>query len=241
VRRLVKHAIAGVGFSAVIASVAVAGLGIPVGDLAALAEPGAQAIVRPPSGGSRSDSASLKLAAQQAERQADASRSADRARLAKLAASKAAARVSALRARGKSVAAEQANLRAAAALKDAKAAEAEALKLKILATRGYLPGTADPRDIARQIMKNKYGYGADQYSCFNNIIMRESMWDVHATNASSGAYGIPQALPGYKMASVAGDWRTNPATQIIWGIEYMDSRYGSPCAAWSFKAAHGWY
>jgi peptidoglycan hydrolase-like protein with peptidoglycan-binding domain len=110
-----------------------------------------------------------------------------------------------------------------------------------LANRGYTPGTTDPREIARQIMKNKYGFGEDQYSCFNNIIMRESMWDVHATNPSSGAYGIPQALPGSKMATVASDWRTNPATQIIWAIKYMKDRYGSPCQAWGFKRAHGWY
>jgi hypothetical protein len=67
------------------------------------------------------------------------------------------------------------------------------------------------------------------------------MWRVDATNPSSGAYGIPQALPGSKMATIASDWRTNPATQIIWGIEYMKDRYGSPCAAWSFKSANGWY
>jgi SLT domain-containing protein len=71
--------------------------------------------------------------------------------------------------------------------------------------------------------------------------MRESKWDVNATNPSSGAYGIPQALPGSKMATIASDWRTNPATQIIWGIEYMKDRYGSPCSAWGFKSSHGWY
>ena len=99
----------------------------------------------------------------------------------------------------------------------------------------------DPREIARQILKNKYGYGDDEYSCFNNIIIRESMWEIDATNPSSGAYGIPQALPGSKMASAGSDWRTNPATQIIWALEYMKKRYGSPCEAWSFKRSHGWY
>jgi hypothetical protein len=67
------------------------------------------------------------------------------------------------------------------------------------------------------------------------------MWKVNATNRSSGAYGIPQALPGSKMASAGSDWRTNPATQIIWGVNYMKGRYGSPCRAWTFKHAHGWY
>jgi Transglycosylase SLT domain len=106
---------------------------------------------------------------------------------------------------------------------------------------GYQPGTTNPKTMARQILKNRYGYGSGQFACFNNIIMRESAWNVHATNASSGAYGIPQALPGSKMASAGSDWRTNPATQIIWGVQYMKSTYGSPCAAWSFKSSHGWY
>lgn len=116
--------------------------------------------------------------------------------------------------------------------------KAERARIKRL---GYEPGTTNPRDIARQILKNKYGYGSDQYQCFNNIIIRESNWDINATNASSGAYGIPQALPGRKMATVGDDWRSNPATQIVWGIEYMKDRYGSPCSAWGFKSSHGWY
>ena len=135
--------------------------------------------------------------------------------------------------------------KAKAEAKKAKAAvaakAAEAARQKVIADRGYDPSVTDPREIARQIMKNTYSYGADQYSCFDYIIMRESKWDVHATNASSGAYGIPQALPGTKMATVASDWRTNPATQITWGIDYMKKRYGSPCAAKGFKASHGWY
>ena len=126
------------------------------------------------------------------------------------------------------------------AIADAKA-QAAAAEKKAVGERGYAVGLTDPREMARQILKNKYGYGADQFSCFNYIIVRESNWDVHATNASSGAYGIPQALPGTKMATVAADWRTNPATQIIWGIEYMKDRYGSPCKARTFKASHGWY
>ncbi len=122
--------------------------------------------------------------------------------------------------------------------KEAAARKAELARIKEL---GYEPGTTNPRDIAKQILKNKYGYGNDQYQCFNNIIIRESNWDINATNPSSGAYGIPQSLPGSKMASVGDDWRTNPATQITWGIEYMKDRYGSPCSAWGFKSSHGWY
>lgn len=106
---------------------------------------------------------------------------------------------------------------------------------------GYEPGTKDPREIARQMMANKYQWGDDQFQCYNNIIMRESKWDTFADNPHSSAYGIPQALPGSKMAAFGSDWRTNPATQIAWGLSYVGERYGSPCQAWSFKRSHGWY
>jgi hypothetical protein len=82
---------------------------------------------------------------------------------------------------------------------------------------------------------------ASQYQCFSNIVTRESGWNYTATNASSGAYGLVQALPGSKMASAGADWRTNPGTQIKWGLNYMNSRYGSPCGAWSFWQANHWY
>jgi hypothetical protein len=80
--------------------------------------------------------------------------------------------------------------------------------------------------------------GSNQFACFSNIVTRESGWRYTAVNPSSGAYGLVQANPGSKMASVASDWRTNPATQIKWGLNYMNVRYGSPCAAWSFWQVH---
>ncbi|MEV4615695.1 transglycosylase SLT domain-containing protein [Kitasatospora sp. NPDC049258] len=80
-----------------------------------------------------------------------------------------------------------------------------------------------------------------QFQCFSQIVKRESGWNYTATNASSGAYGLVQALPGSKMASAGADWRTNPATQIKWGLNYMNDRYGSPCGAWSFWQSHHWY
>jgi len=80
-----------------------------------------------------------------------------------------------------------------------------------------------------------------QFGCFDWIVTRESGWSVTATNPSSGAYGLGQALPGYKMASEGSDWQTNPVTQIKWVLSYMDSRYGSPCAAQSFWESHNWY
>lgn len=106
---------------------------------------------------------------------------------------------------------------------------------------GYEPSLTDPREIARQIMLNKYGWGDAQFACYDSIIMRESKWDPHADNPHSSAYGIPQALPGSKMATFGADWRTNPVTQIRWGLHYVGQRYGTPCAAWGFKRAHGWY
>ncbi|MDW4908159.1 transglycosylase SLT domain-containing protein [Streptomyces sp. ADMS] len=80
-----------------------------------------------------------------------------------------------------------------------------------------------------------------QYNAFSKIVEHESGWDVDATNASSGAYGLVQALPGSKMAAAGSDWKTNAATQIEWGLDYMNDRYGSPVAAWSFWQANGWY
>ena len=80
-----------------------------------------------------------------------------------------------------------------------------------------------------------------QFQCFSNIVDHESSWNYRAVNASSGAYGLFQALPGSKMSSVGADWRTNPATQIKWGLNYMNDRYGSPCDAWAFWQANGSY
>ena len=94
---------------------------------------------------------------------------------------------------------------------------------------------AEIQDMARQMVP------AGQFQCFSNIVDHESDWNYQAVNPSSGAYGMFQALPGTKMESAGSDWRTNPATQIVWGIEYMKDRYGSPCSAWGFKSSHGWY
>lgn len=94
---------------------------------------------------------------------------------------------------------------------------------------------AEVQAMARQIVP------ADQFQCFSNIVNHESTWNYRAENPSSGAYGLVQALPGSKMASVGADWRTNPATQIKWGLNYMNERYDSPCGAWSFWQANNYY
>ncbi|SFB88901.1 Transglycosylase SLT domain-containing protein [Streptomyces aidingensis] len=83
--------------------------------------------------------------------------------------------------------------------------------------------------------------GQNQFQCFSNIVDHESGWDHTATNPYSGAYGLMQALPGSKMASAGADWQTNPATQLKWGLNYMNDRYGSPCGAWEFWQANNWY
>lgn len=99
---------------------------------------------------------------------------------------------------------------------------------------------SDPRDIARALMGD-YGFSQDQFSCLDSLWIRESNWNVYADNPSSSAYGIPQALPGSKMASAGSDWATNPVTQISWGLGYIRDRYGSPCAAWGHSQSVGWY
>ena len=99
---------------------------------------------------------------------------------------------------------------------------------------------ASAQAVARSMM-GSYGWGDDQFSCLVSLWNRESSWDYQAENASSGAYGIPQSLPGSKMGSVGADWRTNPTTQIVWGLGYISGRYGSPCSAWAHSEATGWY
>jgi hypothetical protein len=85
------------------------------------------------------------------------------------------------------------------------------------------------------------GFKIDQFPCLDKLFKRESGWNQRASNSSSGAYGIPQALPGSKMAKFGDDWKTNPATQIKWGLDYIEGRYSSPCGAWSHSESVGWY
>ena len=111
---------------------------------------------------------------------------------------------------------------------------------KVFVELAEIPG----RDTVQAIAYGKmgaFGWGREQYSCLVKLWDRESNWRVNAYNASSGAYGIPQALPGNKMATAGPDWLTNPETQINWGINYIKSRYGSPCSALSHSDRHNWY
>nr|WTB30820.1 lytic transglycosylase domain-containing protein [Streptomyces sp. NBC_00830] len=108
---------------------------------------------------------------------------------------------------------------------------------------GVTPAMAAPASVATGAQASARAMiGSEaQFQCFSNIVSHESGWNPSATNASSGAYGLVQALPGSKMASAGADWKTNPTTQIKWGVDYMNSRYGSPCAAWTFWQANHWY
>jgi hypothetical protein len=87
----------------------------------------------------------------------------------------------------------------------------------------------------------EFSFSTSQMSCLDSLWTRESQWTTTAENSSTGAYGIPQALPGSKMATVADDWKTNPATQIRWGLNYIKGRYSTPCGAWSHSESTGWY
>ncbi|HET6212802.1 MAG TPA: lytic transglycosylase domain-containing protein, partial [Micromonosporaceae bacterium] len=87
----------------------------------------------------------------------------------------------------------------------------------------------------------EWGFGLDQMPCLDRLWTKESNWTTTSTNKSSGAYGIPQAVPGSKMSKFGADWQTNPATQIKWGLDYIKGRYSTPCLAWSFSVSHGWY
>lgn len=100
------------------------------------------------------------------------------------------------------------------------------------------PGTA--KAIAYEMVLAR-GWDDAQYACLVSLWERESHWNVNAHNARSGAHGIPQALPGSKMASVGADWETNPATQITWGLGYIAGRYVDPCGAWTSSEQRGWY
>ena len=93
-----------------------------------------------------------------------------------------------------------------------------------------------PKAIAKKMIPDPA-----QYAAFSKIVSQESGWNHTATNSSSGAYGLVQALPASKMSSAGSDWKTNPATQIKWGLDYMNDRYGSPVEAWNFWQANGWY
>ncbi|MEV0387319.1 lytic transglycosylase domain-containing protein [Nonomuraea sp. NPDC050643] len=84
-------------------------------------------------------------------------------------------------------------------------------------------------------------WNVQEFRCLDNLWTRESNWNHRALNRSSGAYGIPQALPAGKMRGAGSDWKSNPETQIRWGLAYIKGRYGRPCGAWGHWRSHNWY
>lgn len=97
-----------------------------------------------------------------------------------------------------------------------------------------------PKEVAMNLLPD-HGWGQGQFSCLEKLWNKESRWKVSAANPTSSAYGIPQALPGSRMAAYGKDWRTNPVTQIKWGLDYIEATYGSPCSAWGHSQATNWY
>jgi hypothetical protein len=100
--------------------------------------------------------------------------------------------------------------------------------------------SGSPQQIAEGMLA-QFGWSSSQFSCLQPLWEHESGWNVTAENPTSGAYGIPQALPASQMSSAGADWQTNAATQIRWGLTYIQGRYGSPCGAWSHEEAVNWY
>jgi hypothetical protein len=134
--------------------------------------------------------------------------------------------------------AEAAKTAAAAAAFDQAQADAAAAAAADLAARNTPDGA---RAFAADLAASQYGWGADQFQCLDKLWQKESGWSYTAYNASSGATGIPQSLPGSKMATAGADWETNAATQVTWGLGYVKSAYGTPCSAWSHSQSVNWY
>ena len=182
-----------------------------------------------------------------AQRQTSYESAAANAAVAKAAAQKAAA---AKAAAAKAAAAKAASAKAASAKAAAQqaaqeqAAQQQATQQQAAQQTTAQPATSAPSGSPQQIaeqMLSQFGWSSSQFSCLQPLWALESGWNIYASNPSSGAYGIPQALPGSKMASAGPDWQGDAATQIRWGLSYIQGTYGSPCAAWSHEEADGWY
>jgi hypothetical protein len=128
-------------------------------------------------------------------------------------------------------------------LNSVKAVNANEMALVSIASRqleiARVPDGA--RAVAKEIAQSKHGWGSFQFACLNKLWTKESNWRYKARNKSSGAHGIPQALPATKMESIGTDWRTNPVTQIKWGLRYIEVRYETPCKAYKKFQRSNWY
>jgi hypothetical protein len=130
---------------------------------------------------------------------------------------------------------------AAAKAAAGKAAAAKAAAAKAAAVKSTVTTpSGSPEQIAERML-SQFGWSSSQFSCLQPLWEHESGWSVTAENPTSGAYGIPQSLPAAQMASAGADWQTNAATQIRWGLTYIQGRYGSPCGAWAHEESDNWY
>ncbi len=130
--------------------------------------------------------------------------------------------------------------------RDSFGGEAKPAAVVAPAAKSSVPRAAVPSDpataqgIGYQMLLAR-GWGDDQWGCLVALWNKESHWNVYAGNPGSGAYGIPQAVPGSKMAAAGPNWQSDPATQIAWGLSYIAGRYGDPCTAWAHSQASNWY
>jgi hypothetical protein len=147
-----------------------------------------------------------------------------------------------LAAEARAAARREARRRAAAARRAAERAAARQAQQQPAGNSASAPAapSGSPQQIAAAML-GSFGWSSGEFGCLQSLWNAESGWNPSASNPISGAYGIPQALPGSKMASAGADWQTNPATQIKWGLGYIKQVYGSPCAAWSHEQSTGWY
>jgi len=134
-----------------------------------------------------------------------------------------------------------ADAKAAAAAAAQKAAAEQAAAAEAARKQAAANTPAGAKATASSLAASKYGWGADQFGCLDSLWTKESGWNYQAVNANGGATGIPQALPGSKMGTIAADWRTNATTQITWGLQYISQSYGTPCAAWAHSQASNFY
>jgi hypothetical protein len=181
-----------------------------------------------------------------AQRQTSYESAAANAAVARAAAQKAAAQkaAAAKAAAAKAVAKAAAAKAAAQQAAQEQAAQQQATQQQAAQQTTAQPATSAPSGSPQQIaeqMLTQFGWSSSQFSCLQPLWALESGWNIYASNPGSGAYGIPQALPGSKMASAGPDWQSDAATQIRWGLSYIQGTYGSPCAAWSHEEADGWY
>lgn len=134
-----------------------------------------------------------------------------------------------------------ADAKAAAAAAAQQAAAERAAAAEAARRQAAANTVAGAKATASSLAASRYGWGSDQFACLDSLWTKESGWDYQAVNANGGATGIPQALPGSKMGTVAADWRTNATTQVTWGLQYISAAYGTPCAAWAHSQASNFY